>query len=203
MGFHHRMVSRRSAPAATTYRSGRRVGPWPPSGPRSGNAPQRLRQLAKWPWWSNTSTPYCGVGGRTSATATRHGSSTPSTATSTAAGQARQRQVRAPRLELGHPFYLRVADQPRDLPADRHGALLGCACLTMNGVGEPCAGEPHARFDRGPLASRRPWRGGTRTQRETRGTEPTRPTCERATSGLPHQSRGLGELPASSGYAGP
>jgi hypothetical protein len=27
-----------------------------------------------------------------------------------------------------------------------------CACLTMNGVGEPCAGEPHARFDRGPLA---------------------------------------------------
>ena len=26
-----------------------------------------------------------------------------------------------------------------------------CACLTMNGVGKPCAGEPHARFDRGPL----------------------------------------------------
>ena len=26
----------------------------------------------------------------------------------------------------------------------------------MNDVGEPCAGEPHARFDRGPL--------GTRTQ---------------------------------------
>jgi hypothetical protein len=24
----------------------------------------------------------------------------------------------------------------------------------MNGVGEPCAGEPHARFDRGPLARR-------------------------------------------------
>jgi hypothetical protein len=29
-----------------------------------------------------------------------------------------------------------------------------CACLTMNGVGEPCAGEPHARFDRGPLAKK-------------------------------------------------
>jgi hypothetical protein len=28
-----------------------------------------------------------------------------------------------------------------------------CACLTMNSVGEPCAGEPHARFDRGPLAT--------------------------------------------------
>ena len=24
-----------------------------------------------------------------------------------------------------------------------------CACLTMNDVGKPCAGEPHARFDRG------------------------------------------------------
>jgi hypothetical protein len=31
-----------------------------------------------------------------------------------------------------------------------------CACLTMNGVGEPCAGEPHARFDRGPLADAEP-----------------------------------------------
>ena len=28
------------------------------------------------------------------------------------------------------------------------------ACLTVNGIGEPCAGEPHARFDRGPLAKR-------------------------------------------------
>jgi hypothetical protein len=28
-----------------------------------------------------------------------------------------------------------------------------CACLTMNDVGDPCAGEPHARFDRGPLAT--------------------------------------------------
>ncbi len=37
---------------------------------------------------------------------------------------------------------------------------------------------------RWPVA--RPWRGGTSTQRETRGIEPTRPTCERATSGLPH-----------------
>ncbi len=30
-------------------------------------------------------------------------------------------------------------------------AMDACACLTMNGVGKPCAGEPHARFDRGPL----------------------------------------------------
>ena len=24
-----------------------------------------------------------------------------------------------------------------------------CACLTMNGVGKPCAREPHAQFDIG------------------------------------------------------
>jgi hypothetical protein len=28
------------------------------------------------------------------------------------------------------------------------------ACLPVNDVGEACAGEPHARFDRGPLAMR-------------------------------------------------
>ncbi len=27
-------------------------------------------------------------------------------------------------------------------------------CAAMNDVGEPCAGERHARFDRGPLAER-------------------------------------------------
>ena len=36
-----------------------------------------------------------------------------------------------------------------------------CACLTMNGVGKPCAGEPHARFDRGPLGRLTPRRDGT------------------------------------------
>ena len=30
-------------------------------------------------------------------------------------------------------------------------AMDTCACLTMNGVGKLCAGEPHARFDKGPL----------------------------------------------------
>ena len=28
------------------------------------------------------------------------------------------------------------------------------ACLAMNDVGKPCAGDPHARFERGPLAKR-------------------------------------------------
>jgi hypothetical protein len=32
---------------------------------------------------------------------------------------------------------------------DRHGPLRDCACLTVNDVGKPCAGEPHARFDGG------------------------------------------------------
>jgi hypothetical protein len=47
------------------------------------------------------------------------------------------------------------------------------ACLAVNDVGKPCAGEPHARFDRGPLTKRQPrCTGTTRTQRETSGTEP-------------------------------
>jgi len=29
------------------------------------------------------------------------------------------------------------------------GALRICACMTVNGVGEPCGGEPHARFEGG------------------------------------------------------
>jgi len=43
----------------------------------------------------------------------------------------------------------------------------------VNDVGEPCAGEPHARFDRGPLAKQTPTvRRKRDTQRETGGTEP-------------------------------
>ncbi len=29
----------------------------------------------------------------------------------------------------------------------RNRPLRGCACHAVNGVGEPCAGEPHARFE--------------------------------------------------------
>jgi hypothetical protein len=36
----------------------------------------------------------------------------------------------------------------------RMNAARHCACHLMNGVGKPCAGEPHARFDKGPLAKR-------------------------------------------------
>src|SRR3954468_17614729 len=67
--------------------------------------------------------------------------------------EAGQRQIRHTRTAQGHPVPLRVALRPRHLPAYRESPTMErCACLTMNGVGEPCAGEPHARFDRGPLA---------------------------------------------------
>jgi hypothetical protein len=61
--------------------------------------------------------------------------------------------------------------------------------------------ERHARFDRGPLA-RRPstprWKACTR--RETRGTEPTRPTGGRVTSGLPHWDEIGNEVPFLIGH---
>src|SRR5439155_12745226 len=43
-----------------------------------------------------------------------------------------------------------------------NGALRDCACLAVNGVGKRCAGEPHAPFDRGPLAEQQPRRAGRR-----------------------------------------
>src|SRR6266536_202664 len=51
---------------------------------------------------------------------------------------------------------------PQGLPPHRDRALRSaCACLAVNGVGKPCAGEPHARFDGGPLAKQQLWRVGT------------------------------------------
>jgi RNA-directed DNA polymerase len=44
-----------------------------------------------------------------------------------------------------------VVHQPGGLPPQRTRAERRCACLTVNDVGKPCAGELHARFDRGPL----------------------------------------------------
>ncbi len=80
-----------------------------------------------------------------------------------------------------------------------------CACLTMNGVGEPCAGSPHARFDRGPLGRPKPRRDGTTcTHGDTTALSPSaamakrnqRPVSPRAPSdqGRDECSR-LGERP--------
>jgi hypothetical protein len=51
----------------------------------------------------------------------------------------------------GAPGIDGISSRPGDLPADGNGALWVCARRAVNGVGKPCAGEPHARFDRGPL----------------------------------------------------
>ena len=65
-------------------------------------------------------------------------------------------QARAPPPTQLAPLRSRVAPQHRRLPARASaGAALPGACPAMNDVGKPCAGEPHARFERGPLAKRR------------------------------------------------
>ena len=60
--------------------------------------------------------------------------------------------------------------------------VAACACHAMNDVGEPCAGEPHARFDRGPLARRLTTPDGRRSASPA----PTTPTSHQP-SGLPHR----------------
>ena len=64
-----------------------------------------------------------------------------------AARDARQRQARTPRPRLDDPLHARLGLQPRRPSPDRDGAPLACACPTVNDVGEPCAGELHARFE--------------------------------------------------------
>ena len=73
--------SPRSTRVATTYRSGRRRGPWLLSGPRSATAPIGDGSVMTWSTWSTESTPCCAAGAATSVTATRHASSPSSTAT--------------------------------------------------------------------------------------------------------------------------
>ena len=77
------------------------------------------------------------------------------------------------RPQLGHPLQLRVGDPARRPSPHRNGETDACVCQPVNDVGEPCAGEPHARFDAaaggnpGPVgtaaqsahASRRPYQG--------------------------------------------
>ena len=83
----------------------------------------------------------------------------------------RQRQARTPRPKLGLPLQLRVGEPARHPSPERNGETDACVCQPVNDVGEPCAGEPHARFDaaaggnpgpvghaaRSPEASRRPY----------------------------------------------
>src|SRR5215218_6790562 len=47
------------------------------------------------------------------------------------------------------PLQLEVAQVPSGLPASRNHTLGDTACLAVNDVGKPCAGDPQARFERG------------------------------------------------------
>jgi hypothetical protein len=72
-----------------------------------------------------------------------------------ALGHLRQHQARPPvPPQLDPPVYLGVAAGSGGLSTQRTSAERGGACAAVNDVGKPCAGELHARFDRGPLADR-------------------------------------------------
>ncbi|MDH4351553.1 MAG: hypothetical protein OEW56_10430 [Gemmatimonadota bacterium] len=93
-------------------------------------------------------------------------------------------QTRTAGTGLGQLLRHHLASHPRHLPAHRNGPLPADARHTMNNVGEPDAGEPHVRFDRGPLA-----RGprGTVPQASKRNAQRLhQPHPGPATSGLPH-----------------
>src|SRR5215216_3815415 len=78
-----------------------------------------------------------------------------------ALGDLCQHQARTPRPELAAPLHLGVVQPARGLQSQRENTAEGGACLAVNDVGKPGAGEPHARFDRGPLAKQQPRRAGT------------------------------------------
>ena len=59
---------------------------------------------------------------------------------------------------------------PRALPAAGCAAVAGaCACLAVNGIGEPNRGKPYVRFDEGALVTR-VWQPYTGTKPETADT---------------------------------
>jgi hypothetical protein len=85
-----------------------------------------------------------------------------------------------------------VAHQSRDLPTLWDGELLDCACTGVNGVGKPCAGERHARIERGPLGKAGEHVGGTKIHQVTtlRWATVSRRCAYCSTSGLPHSMGG-------------
>jgi hypothetical protein len=72
-----------------------------------------------------------------------------------ASGPVRERQVRALRAQLDRPVRHGLVPAPRGIPPQRQRPLRDCACLAVTGVGKPGAGEPHARFETGPVAKAR------------------------------------------------
>jgi len=74
-----------------------------------------------------------------------------------APGHLREHQARPPLPpQLDPPVHLGVAAGVGGLSPQRTSAERGGACVAVNDVGKPCAGELHARFDRGRWPTR-PW----------------------------------------------
>ena len=171
---------------AATCRGGRHHGPWPQSGPRSVITPtpfagRELHQVVAdlnpvLRGWG----AYFGYGNSAA-------SSPSSTATCTCGCPSWPASSTPPEADFDQPVQLCLADRSRHLSTHWESPVLGdCACLTMNGVGKPCAGEPHARFDRGPLERLKPRRDGTHAPHgKPAGLSPSAPPAYR-TSGLPH-----------------
>ena len=186
-----------STKVAGSARSGRRNGPWPPSRPRSVRRPHEQTRTGRSNTSSLTSTPCCGVGGRTSGGGTPPEVHRHRQLRTRATGDPHLNPSRPLRTELGNPLHVGMVQSSRSAPTGGNGSLLVCACLAVNDVGEPCAGEPHARFDRGPLAKQHAMVRRKRcTQRETERTEPVHLphdlTSQRPTSPPP----GLVPVPA-------
>jgi RNA-directed DNA polymerase len=59
----------------------------------------------------------------------------------------RLQQARTLRPQMGQPLRRRLVSAPGGSHPPRPHQLRDCECLAMKGVGEPCAGEPHARID--------------------------------------------------------
>ena len=139
--------SRGSSRVVGICRSGRLDGRWPRSEARFATARTAATPGCRWSGRSRISTAFCVVGATTSATGTPGGSSPRSTATSTNASRSSPAPSTDSKAELGRPLQLRMGQPARRLSPERDGETNACVCQPVNDVGEPCAGEPLARFD--------------------------------------------------------
>jgi hypothetical protein len=155
LGFHLRKCESRSGQASGGCCAGHRNGPWHRSAPRSASAPHATMRICPWSGWSPTSTACCAAGPLLplrQLVAAVHGHRLLRAA---ATGPAGQRQTRPPRTQLDHALQLRMVPASRRCLVGRNRPLRGCVCQAVNGVGEPCAGKPHARFEGEGLATGR------------------------------------------------
>ena len=91
---------------------------------------------------------------------------------------------------LQHVLYRSAKQDPKRRFHARNPALRHpCACQAVNYVGKPCAGEPHARFERGALETerdgprRQPIAAGKDARVEPQPYRPyNTPPCQRPTS---------------------